>query len=82
MNWFSCALRPAGRPVIDRTGLPGGYDFDLTMGTGRRSPRCCSPIDGPSFVVALEEQLGLRLENTRTAMEFVVVESVQRPAEN
>jgi uncharacterized protein (TIGR03435 family) len=75
-------LRPAGRPVTDRTGLPGGYDFDLKWVPDDVRRAAARPIDGPSFVVALEEQLGLRLENTRTAMEFVVVESVQRPAEN
>jgi uncharacterized protein (TIGR03435 family) len=57
-------------------------EFDLKWVPDDVRRAAARPIDGPSFVVALEEQLGLRLENTRTAMEFVVVESVQRPAEN
>ena len=74
--------RLAGRPVIDRTGLQGGYDFDLKWvpdDVSRAAPR---PIDGPPFAVALEEQLGLRLEATRAPLDVVIVESVERPSEN
>ena len=35
--------------------------------------------DLPSFVAALQEQLGLRLERTRGPVPVVVIESVERP---
>jgi uncharacterized protein (TIGR03435 family) len=75
-------IRPAGRPVIDRTGLQGGYDFDLKWVPDEILRAATRPIDGPSFAVALEEQLGLRLEAARAPIEVVVVESVERPSEN
>jgi hypothetical protein len=40
------------------------------------------PIDGPSFAVALQEQLGLRLDSIRAPITVIVVESVERPSEN
>jgi uncharacterized protein (TIGR03435 family) len=74
--------RSAGRPVIDRTGLQGGYDFDLKWVPDEILKAASRPIDGPTFAVALEEQLGLRLEATRAPLEVVVVGSVERPSEN
>ena len=71
-----------GRPVVDRTGLTGAFDFDLAVderpgrtGAGRSPP----PDDGPSIFAALQEQLGLRLESTRGTFDVVVVDAVQRP---
>jgi uncharacterized protein (TIGR03435 family) len=75
-------IRPAGRPVIDRTGLEGGYDFDLKWVPDDVARLATRPIDGPSFAVALDEQLGLRLEATRAPIEVVVVRFVERPSAN
>jgi uncharacterized protein (TIGR03435 family) len=76
----------AGRPVVDRTGLSGGYDFDL------RFPELNAPAggrggdpnndSGGGIFVAVQEQLGLTLEPIRGPLEFVVVDSVARPTEN
>ena len=73
----------AGRPVVDRTNLAGGFDFDL------RFPELETPPDGRNaadagggIFVALQEQLGLKLEPIRGPLEFVVIDSVERPAEN
>jgi uncharacterized protein (TIGR03435 family) len=74
--------RPAGRPVIDRTGLQGGYDLDLKWVPDEIRQAGARPIDGPSIAVALEEQLGLKLQDTRAPVDVVVVESVERPSEN
>jgi len=38
--------------------------------------------DSVSLFTALEEQLGLRLAGERTTMEVVVIEHVERPAED
>lgn len=74
----------ADRPIIDQTGLTGGFDFDL------RFPELDTPTDatGPradpstGIFTALQEQLGLKLESTRGKLEFVVIDSVQHPTEN
>ena len=71
-----------GRPVIDRTGLTGAFDFDLQWTSGPVGPAAGaapSADDGPSIFVALQEQLGLRLEPGRAPFDVVVVDAVQRP---
>jgi uncharacterized protein (TIGR03435 family) len=71
-----------GRPVIDRTGLSGAFDFDLQWTSGPVAPAAgtpASPDDGPSIFVALQEQLGLKLEPARAPFGVVVVDAVQRP---
>ena len=71
-----------GRPVVDRTGLTGAFDFDLqwTSGPVAAAPGvAATPDDGSSIFVALQEQLGLRLEPGRASFDVVVVDAVRRP---
>lgn len=72
-----------GRHIVDRTGLTGGFDFELRFseqatGTGTAP----APGDAPSLFTALPEQLGLKLESIREPIEFVVIDSVERPTVN
>ena len=72
----------SGRPVANRTGLAGTFDFDLqwTSGPVALAPGVTAPPDdGPSIFAALPEQLGLRLEPGRDTFDVVVVDAVQRP---
>ena len=67
------------RPVVDRTGLTGTYDFDLRFaaaGLGAASP---DAPNLPSIFTAIQEQLGLKLETSRGPVEMVVIDSVERP---
>jgi uncharacterized protein (TIGR03435 family) len=75
------------RVVIDRTGLEGTFDIDLTF-TPERMPQGAPPpgappisIDpnGPSLFTALQEQLGLKLESERAPVEVLVIDHVERP---
>ena len=72
-----------GRPVVDRTGLTGTFDFDVQWTSGTIAPpvgaNATAPDDGPSIFTALQEQLGLRLESTRGPFDVVVIDSVKRP---
>jgi uncharacterized protein (TIGR03435 family) len=82
-----------GRPVRDRTGLTGRYDFDLRMdlqtllamaqGMGVNVPAGAAEripqSDGSSLMTALDEQLGLKLDSVRAPMDVVVVESIEAP---
>jgi bla regulator protein BlaR1 len=67
----------AGRVVVDRTKLPGVYEFTLRY--SMRPGPATGPEDAPSIFVALEEQLGLKLEPGRASLERVVVDHIERP---
>ncbi len=79
-----------GRQVIDQTGLTGRYDFKLQFapepgyGPEYRHPSSPPPPDavGPSVYTAVQEQLGLKLESTKAPVDGLVVDHVERPAEN
>jgi uncharacterized protein (TIGR03435 family) len=71
-----------GRPVLDRTGLDGTFDVDLTYLPDNPAVDASNAPNAPSLVTALREQLGLRLESTRAPVEVLVVDSVRQPAEN
>lgn len=84
-----------GRPVLDRTGLQGRYDFTLewTPAPGeftaaaiglppRAEPPPPADPNRPSIFSALEEQLGLRLKSTKAPVEILVIDRVERASEN
>jgi bla regulator protein blaR1 len=75
------------RLIVDRTGLTGNFDIDLTW-TPDRLPQGTPPpgapppsIDpnGPSLFTAVQEQLGLKLESERAPVEVLVIDHVERP---
>ena len=65
----------AGRNVIDKTGLPGGYDFELAF-----VPDQSADTTGPSLFTAMQEQLGLKLEPGREPIQVLVIDRAERPA--
>jgi uncharacterized protein (TIGR03435 family) len=81
------------RIVLDRTGLMGGFDFDLTW-TPDQMPAGpialppgappLPPIDpnGPSLFAAVQEQLGLKLESTKGPVDVVVIDRAEPPTED
>src|SRR5262245_30960114 len=68
----------AGRVVLDRTGLSGRYDLTLRFSLDQGQPNS----DVPSIFTALQEQLGLKLEPGRAALDTLVVDRIERPREN
>jgi uncharacterized protein (TIGR03435 family) len=70
-----------GRPVVNKTGISGRFDFHLEYAPDRGSPGD-DPGAGPSIFTALQEQLGLKLESTKGPGEFLVIDSIERPSEN
>src|SRR5687768_17536903 len=72
-------LGPAvNRTIVDKTGLDGRYDIDLTW-TPELSP---TTPDGVSMFTALQEQLGVKLESARGPGDVLVIDPVERPTEN
>ena len=77
---FAWALSRTGgigdRVVVDNTGPPGSYDFELTFGHESDGG------DPPPLFTALQEQLGLKLESRKAPVEFVIIEHLERPSAN
>jgi len=75
----------AGRPVVDKTDLTGGYDFTLRWTPDDSGPGA-APADSnaqwPSLFTALEEQLGLKLTPEKQPVDIIVVDSVEMPSDN
>lgn len=85
MKDFATMLQgSAGRPVVDRTGLEGLFDVEYTFASQppAASTELAAGANVPPMFVALEEQLGLKLESERTEVPVLVIESVERPTEN
>jgi uncharacterized protein (TIGR03435 family) len=68
------------RPVIDKTGLDGLYDFTLDWTPDDAPPDPAAPA--PSIFTALEEQIGLKLEPRKAPFEIIVIDHAEKPAEN
>jgi len=74
------------RPVVDRTGIKGEFDFKVTATSTKpyfvgEAPDT-SDAAPPSIFTALQEQLGLRLEPAKTAVQCLVVDAIERPSAN
>jgi uncharacterized protein (TIGR03435 family) len=67
------------RIVQDRTGLAGGFDFELAWSGGGLKPTAGTASELPSVFTALQEQLGLKLEPWRGPVEVLVIDSAERP---
>ena len=81
MKEFATALQASvDRPVVDRTGLEGFFDLEYSFAQQPAS-NVAGGADSnqPMLIVALEEQLGLKLESRRADVPVVVVDSVERP---
>ena len=80
-------LSGVDRPVIDKTGLTGKFDFVIEF-----TPQINGPLppgvnfqpdeSGPTFLEALKEQLGLKLDSQTGPVDVVVVDHVEQPSEN
>ena len=83
------AKRPliVDRPVVDETGLTGGYDFSLKFANNAAELKgALEDVDrgtGQSIAGVLLEQLGLKLEPEKASLPILVVErAVENPGEN
>lgn len=82
-----------GRPVVDKTGLTGAYDFEFAIDLrsllqqasflGVNVPGVEAALaklpEGPSLMTQLEEELGLKLESQRGPGDVLVIDSAELP---
>jgi uncharacterized protein (TIGR03435 family) len=70
-------------PVVDKTGIIGLYDFTLDPLALSDPKQPVTPDDWPDLVrVAVQEQLGFRLEKQKASLEFTIVDHAEQPSEN
>jgi uncharacterized protein (TIGR03435 family) len=71
-------------PVVDQTGLKGGYDFSLTWTMTDRSPSAggvaAEAVEpgGVDLFDAIQEQLGLKVEQRKLPVDRIVVDRIER----
>jgi bla regulator protein BlaR1 len=81
-----------GKPVLDRTGISGEYDFEMefapyvnpaaALGGNQDELAVSDPAAGPSIFTAIRQQLGLKLEATKGPVEFLIVAHAEKASEN
>jgi uncharacterized protein (TIGR03435 family) len=85
------ARRQFDRPLLDKTGLTGGFDFSLDygaqppLGTTAETLAAMGLGDhdsGLPIAAALREQLGLRVVPAREQVEILVIDHAERPTAN
>jgi bla regulator protein blaR1 len=84
-NLAGVLSRQLGRSVVDQTGLDGNYDFTLTLTPepGQRGPDGMpSAATSTSIVTAVEQQLGLKLTLQTGAVQVLVIDHAEAPAQN
>jgi uncharacterized protein (TIGR03435 family) len=79
------------RPVVDRTGIEGRYDFTLTWtpdesqfrSMGVRVPPPSGDANAPpGLFTAIQEQLGLKLDSANAPVDVIVIDRVEKPTAN
>jgi len=89
VRWLAYAV--LDRPVVDKTGLTGTFDFNLKWtpdesqfsALGLHAPAAGDNANAPPpLVEAIKEQLGLKLEPEKMPAEVLVIDKVERPTEN
>jgi uncharacterized protein (TIGR03435 family) len=79
---------PLGKPLVDKTGLTGKYDFNLeyardTGGSAPGGPAYGADDATPDLFTALQDQLGLKLEQKKISMDVLVIDRAEKtPKEN
>jgi len=68
------------RPLIDKTGLTGTYEYAFDTQDFRDELRQAKPA--PSIFAAVQQQLGLKLEPSKSSTEILIVDHAERPSEN
>ena len=72
-------------PVIDLTETKGNFDFTLQWVPDEMQAKPGASTDapqGPSLFTALQEQLGLKLEARKVAVDVLVIDHAESPTEN
>jgi len=79
-------MEDLGRPVVNRTGLDGRFDFTLQWVPERnrriQDTDIQPDVSGPTLAGALAEQLGMKLQPGRDSVQTLVIDHVEPPTVN
>jgi bla regulator protein blaR1 len=88
-DFASHLSRQLGVNVVDKTGLKGNYNFSLQWQRSTDQPPDAAPNpstgnaeSSTSLATALQDQLGLQLEPQKAPTPILVIDHVEKPAEN
>jgi bla regulator protein blaR1 len=77
----------AGRPVVDRTGITDRIDYRIewtpeSNGAGPNREEVQPDPNPVTFLDAVRDQLGLKLQSTKAPVQTLVIDHIERPSEN
>jgi uncharacterized protein (TIGR03435 family) len=82
-QWVRVLTAQFGRPVIDKTGLTGKYDFVLKYKGRWDRDRNADDLDPtPPMDRALQDELGLKVEPAKGPVKLLVIDHIEKPSEN
>jgi uncharacterized protein (TIGR03435 family) len=70
------------RPLVDGTGLTGAYDYVLTFAPDIPGAPAQTAAQGPMYLEALKDRLGLKLEPAEATMPFLILDHIEEPSAN
>jgi uncharacterized protein (TIGR03435 family) len=90
ISWLARQTELESRPVLDKTGLSGTFDYSVQWTPESMSARskagdpaaAADDPSGPSLFTALQDQLGLKLESQKAPVEILVIDHVEPPSAN
>jgi uncharacterized protein (TIGR03435 family) len=95
LDLLATMLAPrVGRVVVNRSGIAGLVDIDLEWGLDEAQAAALAAVTPlgaapptadpgrPGIFTALQEQLGLKLESAMGPVDFLIIDSVERPTED
>ena len=71
-----------GRPVVDRTGLTGLWDFTVWAQSPWQKTDPDAAQQAPTMLEAIRDQLGLRLKPAKDTIPVLIVDHIDKPSEN
>ena len=75
------------RPMVDRTGLEGRHDFTIEFapepnGGPLPASDAAAELPGPTFIQALRDQSGLKVESVKADIRILVIDHIEQPSGN
>jgi uncharacterized protein (TIGR03435 family) len=79
------------RPVVDRTGIDGRFDYSVTFTPDdsqfnghppKLPPQTEGADSSPNLFAAIQEQLGLKLDAEKTPVDVIAIDHVEKPSAN